>query len=198
MIELIAELRSKTATVDNSSDSLNYWTDDDLQKVLDRYAMYVRFYELNPLATIMPGTTVYTDHQWSALLGEWVEMPTSGIDSRFTVQKSDGTYKYYGTAEENFTVDANRRLVILNSADKYHYYISAYFYDVNAAAAEIWQQKADRRVHLINVKTDNTTINASQEYDHCIERAKYYKGLIRFSRTGKFLRGDQHAYTSNA
>ena len=48
-------------------------------------------------------------------------------------------------------------------------------YDLNAAAAEIWDEKAGQLAPDYDFSADGATLNRSQGYNHAIGRAGYYR-----------------------
>lgn len=48
-------------------------------------------------------------------------------------------------------------------------------YDLNSAAADVWDEKASALVSRTDYSADGLRINAAQMYDHAVARARYYR-----------------------
>ncbi len=48
-------------------------------------------------------------------------------------------------------------------------------YDLNAAAAAIWEEKAGARADKFDFSADGGTYHRSQSYDACMKQARYYR-----------------------
>lgn len=48
-------------------------------------------------------------------------------------------------------------------------------YDLNSAAADVWDEKASALVGRTDYSADGLRINAAQLYDHAVARGKYYR-----------------------
>lgn len=194
MLALIDNLRKMSlASIDNT-DTDNYFTNEELQSILDRTSRYHVRTVLAPIREVLPGNTaVYTRYQWSADIGEWIEHPLPDfIDNTFKLQDSTGSQIFYGTAENEFTVEPSRRTVVFGSnREGKIFYLSVYSYDLNAAAAEVWLQKAGRRQDYVNWKTDNHTIAEDTEYQHCMEQYRLYSSRAKSKKSGRWRRVDQ-------
>lgn len=170
MSDLITTLRGLTAagsaeyTVNGSS----YWTDDQLQAVLDRHVVQIRSEQLRPIPAIEAGGSVaYYDYTSSRRFLE----STGGGTSRFIVQ--DETYTVIGTAA--YTVDYPRGLVSFGTATAgLSRYLTGFSYDMNAAAADIWNQKAAHYVTAYDFSTDNHSLSRSQLIKNALTMAKEY------------------------
>ena len=69
-------------------------------------------------------------------------------------------------------------------------YLDARSYNVNAAAADIWRQKASIAAVNVDWKSDNHQVSASQEAANCLRMADYYDQQAG-SRYGRFVRADE-------
>lgn len=170
MSDLILTLRGLTSagsaeyTVNGSA----YWTDDQLQAVLDRHVCNVRHAELQPIGQVGAGGSIsYYDYQSSKRFFE----TTGGGTSRFIVQdESGGTI---GTAA--YTVDYPRGLVTFGTATGgLSRYVTGFSFDLNAAAADVWNQKASHYVTAYDFSTDNHSLRRGQIIDNCLKMAKEY------------------------
>jgi hypothetical protein len=175
MADLLLTLRGLTAagsaeyTVNGSA----YWTDAQLQDVLDRHVVVVRHEEMYPHGHVDSGGAVsYYEYQSRYRFLE----TTSAGTSRFIVQ--DETGATVGTAA--WTADYPRGMVTFGtSTDGVSRYLTGYSYDMNAAAADIWSQKASHYVTAYDVGTDNHNLRRSQIITNCLMMKKEYESGAR-------------------
>lgn len=193
MAQLITALRRMTDTepVAEAIPTGNYWSDEMLQDELDLHvAEHVRV-TLQPIPQVLAGNVLsYTQYSIPSTVGRWLERPTAlTVDGYFKVQDTTGLLVLHGSSEEEFTVDwAVMRVVFGKNREGHRFYVTARAYDLNAAAAAIWLEKASKRTTLIDWRTDNHQFWQDQEYQHCMEMHKRYAGksgmrLSRFART---------------
>lgn len=173
MANLITELRgmAEAGTADYSLGSVNFWSDDHLQDVLDLHRKDVVFEPLQVIPTHGAGGTVlYQDYR--SQFG-FYEATTGGTAILYL---QDSTGANVGTA--SYTPDY-RRGQFLFTADTRGtaYYATGRSYDLNAAAADVWRRKASHySVSAFDFSTDNHSVSRSQVYDHCLEMAKHFEG----------------------
>ena len=148
-----------------------YWTDAQLQDVLDLYRTDVVFEQLQSYPyRVAGGSLSYTDYR--SAYGFYEQ--TTGGTSIFYVQDSTGS----AIGSANYTPDY-RRGVVLFSADQAGtvYYLTGRSYDLNAAAADVWRKKAAHFASTaFNFSTDNHRIDRSQLHRHALEMAEYWEG----------------------
>jgi hypothetical protein len=170
MTDLIASLRGLTATGvnDYAVNSTYYWTDAQIQTVLDRHVTAVRHEELMAFETEGAGGSVeYYEYQSHR---RFFESTIAGT-SRFIVQDESGAT--VGTAA--WTADYPLgKLTFGTSTDGLSRYVTGYSYDVNAAAADIWSQKAAHYAMAYDFSTDNHSMSRSQIIKACLQMAKEY------------------------
>ena len=187
MTDLLATLRglAGAGSAEYTVNGSTYWTDDQLQTVLDRHVYAVRHEELRPLETYGAGGSVtYVDYQSNRRFFETVLAGTP--TTRFVIQ--DETGAAVGTAA--FTVDYPRGLVTFGTATAgLSRYVTGYSYDLNSAAADVWTQKAAHYVTAYDVSTDNHNLRRSQIIAGCMTMTKEYSsGAMVYSVTVE--RGD--------
>lgn len=54
-------------------------------------------------------------------------------------------------------------------------------YNLNRAAARLWDVKASKAVLYVTVESDGTAINSEQVYEHCLRMAKEYRKRINYT-----------------
>lgn len=165
MAPLIAELRVLTDTVDTSDNAqidFGVWSDDYLQSVMDINART----ELVDVALIpvrdIEGS--YTRYTIPVARNTWVEDGAVVVDG-------------LGDAAIGYTLDLNTRTVTFeeDTAGK-SYYIRGTAFNLYEAAAEVWFRKAGLRASMISVKAGDHTLREDQEYAHCMERYRFFRG----------------------
>ncbi len=168
MSDLITTLRGMTitGTADYTINGQSYWSDDQLQTILDSHRADVQFYALEPNPWQDVGSVVYKEF-------------LSGLQNL-----ESGTLTYLQTsvgstvATANYTIDYNRGIVTF-TADQNGtaYYITTRTYDMNGAAADVWKKKAAQVALRFDFSTDNHSMKTSQIYDHYMKQANYYESM---------------------
>lgn len=174
MGDIIAALRGETDTEENAVtiNGVAYWTDDQLQEVLDRYSQDVyTILQATPLKE--NGSTVYKRYYLPPELGKdnaFLEGDeTSGA---FVLRDSRG----YAVSDSLYTYYGSRKLVEFNSNQNNKTFIlEARLFDLFKAAAHVWNMKADFRTALITIKAGGHQLFEDQEYLHCIQMRDYYR-----------------------
>jgi hypothetical protein len=170
MADLLLTLRGLTAagSAEYTVNAVSYWTDQQLQDVMDRHVYPIRHEELLPLETYGTGGTVtYLDYQSPRRFLE----TTSGGTSRFVIQDEGGTT--VGTA--SYSVDYPKGLVTFTAdTTGLSRFLTGFSYDVNAAAADVWGQKAAHYVTAYDFSTDNHNLRRSQIIQNCLTMSKEY------------------------
>ena len=163
MTALIDELRRRcdAGTAD--------FSDDALQAVLDGYRRVSVRRPLLVVPTLSGGSAVYNDYYWYA--GYWVEGPESGATA-WRVEDSAGSV--VGTAL--YAVES--RAGHLRFADDTRgaaYTLTSRAYDLDRAAAAVWDAKAAAVADRFDVSTDNHDLKRSQLMQHYRDMAAGYR-----------------------
>ena len=177
MTNLIGQVRDFTiaGTADYTLGTVNYWTDDQIQKVLDRNKLNVYHEQLVGMATYSTAGSLQWKEFYSGY-GNYEE--TSGGTAVFVIE--DGTGNAIGTSE--WSVDyANGKVTFGGDQGGSIRYLTGTSYDINRAASDIWKQKAGHHAGAVNFKTDNMSINRSDLLKQDMEMATYYanQGRVR-------------------
>lgn len=173
MISLVRTLRgaTDTGTADYSIAGFDYWTDDHLMNVLDRYRVDIYREQLAPIAKHTGGGTIaYYNHQSEYRNFE----STSGGSAIFWLETSDGTD--IGTA--SYTMDYCSGIATF-SADTSGtvYYLTGRSFDLNRAAADVWRQKAAHYAGMFTFSTDNHRIDKGALIKNALMMAQVYDGM---------------------
>jgi hypothetical protein len=155
-----------TGTADYSIATVTYWSDDQLQTVLDNHRADVQFYPLTVTPWQMAGSVTYREYH-------------SGLQDI-----EQGTVTYLQTSAgssvgtSGYSVDYARGIVTFTANQVgTAYYITTRTYDLYGAAAEVWQNKAAQVAQRFDFSTDNHSIKASQLRAQYMAQANYYNGL---------------------
>lgn len=187
MANLITELRRLTnaGTADAVVASGTYWSDNHLQSELDRTRQTHNFAEMQPIAQYTGGSYTYLDYAFPREVSHRVE--EAGSASRFAVRNSAGSA--IGTAD--YTVNYDARMVTFTSDQQaYSRYLDADAFDMNRAAAAVWRIKASFAANRVGWSSDNHSVQAQQEYEHCLKMAERFESEGGLT-VGEFFRTDE-------
>ena len=174
MSDVVSDLRACTAAGinDYTIAGLPYWSDAQLQNILDKHCVSVVDEELQPIDTMNNGTVLWLEYR--SQYGNY-EKTTAGT-SRFVIKNSVGSA--YGTA--NWSADYTNGIVtfVANTAGT-PYYLTGYSYDVYGAAADIWRMKSGHHASSVNFKTDNMSVDRGDMMKNDRDMAIYYSSMGR-------------------
>lgn len=187
MSNLITTLRGFTnaGTADYTVSSTAFWSDDQLQTVLDRYATPIRDEPLHAIPIMAGGTVNYLDYQSNSRFYE----ATTGGSAVFVIRDVGGTAQ--GTA--NWSADYERGLISFAADTKgTGYYLTGRSYDVYAAAADVWFQKAAHASEMIDFSTDGHSIKRAHVASAMMTMARRYEAMatVSVSNPVELCRGD--------
>lgn len=188
MATLIAKLRSLT------SSTVSEFTDQALQDILDQNKVEYRQIYLSPTPTYTAGGILYTIYDLPESAGEWFETPVNDqLNTYFYLMGTNYIPIVFGADAGEAVFDPNLRRITFNSnTNGLSYYLNAVSYDMNGAAAEVWNIKCSNRTGLVDIKTDNHTLALSQEREAiCAERIKYFSSRSMKAADTRLKRSDQ-------
>lgn len=167
MIPLIIELRSLTNTAmgDTTINDIPYWSDYQLQGILDRNATQHIDVQLIPIPQYGSSSTEYFKYKIPDEVGKWIE---TGASLSVVDQQGVSVAHTIDTVQGYVTFSSN--------TDGEDYFIRCTSYNMRLAAARVWLDKASHRVELIDWKAGGQTLDEDQAYQHCLERAAYFAG----------------------
>jgi hypothetical protein len=164
---LVDELRgmTNTAPADYSIGSISYWNDDQIQTILDRNRKYQNQLPLEAVLTIAPGNLPsYT--LYKTCMRKW-ESGAEVLDYNAAVVSS--TLYTFAPDIGEITFLADQKAA--------YYTLRGYTYDMNAAAGQVWRQKAAHYASAYDVSTDNHNLKRSQLIIQAREMAAMYEGM---------------------
>ncbi len=170
MSVLIASLRGMTAAgaSDHNAGGADYWTAEQLQDALDRTRVEVYDELLLSIQEPNSGGTAHW-HEYRTARGNLEQ--TDGGTARFILRDSTGATA--GTAL--WSADYARGVVTFPaSTGGTAYYADYRSYDLNAAAADVWRQKAGMWASRFDISADGSTLRRSQTIQHALQMADAY------------------------
>ena len=165
--------------VTSDSSIVTYWSDDEIQRVLDRHKQEYIHELMDAQPTYESGSSVYKRY----LLG--VGNVESGT-AVFKIEDIAGTVTGY-------TVDYARGIVTFSTDQSGKvFYWSGFAYDLDAAAADIWRMKASHVAGLVDFSTDGHSVKRSQQAQQYLTMANYYqqRSASEGISTAKIVRDD--------
>ncbi len=166
MTPIIDDLRAATDTSpgDYAVANVPYWTDKQLQDVLDRFRKDRKYMPTEPNAEY--ANSVYTYNEY--------HIPAQCVEGGTALTMQDGVGNAYGTAL--YTFDYQRSMVTF-AANMIGSVVNASWheYDLNRAAAHVWRRKASHYSSAYDLSTDNHNLRRSQLIRHCLDMAQIYE-----------------------
>ena len=174
MSNLITELRGLTeaGTADYSITSSTFWSDDQLQDVMDLHRKDLRFTMLTPYPDHTSGGSLLYYEYHSQY--DFFEATTGGTAILYL---QDSTGATLGTAL--WGADYRRGVfTFVNTTNGTSVYLTGRSYDINAAAADVWRRKAAHYApSSFDFSTDNHSISRAQVYDHALDMVTFFEGI---------------------
>jgi hypothetical protein len=87
---------------------------------------------------------------------------------------------------------AARRITFDADTGNATYYLDVRTYSLYDAAADVWQMKAAFVHDAVDWQSDNHTVSAEQEYQHCLEMARQFRNRAG-ARVARMVRTDETA-----
>jgi hypothetical protein len=168
--DLILTLRGMTnaGTADYTLGTVNFWDDDQVQTVLERYRRDHFRSLLQPVESYNGGTVQWKDY-YSGI--ENLEKTTGGT-AIFYLEDAAGVN--VGTAL--YTMDYQRGVAsFAANTGGSTYFLYGRSFDLNRAAADIWRQKASYYAADFSFSTDNMRVDKGSVHKHCLVMADYYE-----------------------
>lgn len=167
MAEIISDLRgmTDTSTDDYELAGVPYWTDAQLQRILDNHRTELKWSEMEAQEEASGAYLEYS-------IGYGNLEQTTGGTAIFIVQDVNGDT----VSTSEYSVDYQRGVVTFNEDTAgTAYYVTGRFYDLEGAAAEVWRRKQSHYAKAVNFSTKAHNISRAQLYDHAKEMAELYE-----------------------
>lgn len=182
MANLIKRLRSMTETT--ASDYVigadTYWSDDHLQGALDRQRQSNRREPLDVDYEYVGGDQQYRDY-YTELRN--IEEAASGTPV-FVIENGSGSAVTPGT--HNYDAGHFRFSTDTLGAS---YYLTCYTYNLEAAAADVWEQKASHAAKGYGFSADGGQFHREQVFAHCMDMARKFRNMAGI-RVSTMFRAD--------
>jgi len=157
----IAHLRSygKASNELEVYDGVVYWTDAQLLAILEQSIDYM---QVGLVPTNTHSEDGYKEFTFNVKGSMWIDQ----YDVSLTGTDSIGT------------VDTATQTISFTTQQLTDIMIHAPFFNMTKALAKLWEIKAAQRFELIRVKGGANQLYMEQEYEHCMQRAAYYRSRI--------------------
>ncbi|MFQ5433488.1 MAG: hypothetical protein ACE5FD_01290 [Anaerolineae bacterium] len=166
MINLISRLRDMcNVTVDD-------WTDDELQTILDGRRLDVRREKLEQAPEYTASTANYYD--FYSRFGNYEE--TDGGTAVFILEDSAGADKSTANWTANYT---NGHIRFSADQGGTAIYLTGRSYDLFGAAADVWRQQMGKQAAKYTFAADGVQMSRSHWFAHCDRMAAHYDRLSR-------------------
>ena len=169
MTTIITDLRAMTnaGTADYSVGGVTYWTDARIQDIADRHSQDFYRVQVAPQLEYSGGAVVYKRYY----------LPIEGdLESGTAFICENVAGSAIGTAL--YTLDQLRRVVTFTSDTKGEsYFFTGRRVDMNAAASNIWRNKANYYANKFDFSTDNHSVKYSQVAAQCLAMAERYSDM---------------------
>lgn len=158
MQPLIDLLRAQGQAANDTEtfNGVTYWTDQQLQDILDRVAK----------RSIVPVTAYEAEDN---LYLPAIPKPIFADPDSIKLLVASAWVANTGTWDT-----LNKELTTTQDVEA----ISAKWISLNEALAEYWQDKASQRSDYVNIKGGQNKLDMQQEYKHCVEMSAYYRARI--------------------
>ncbi len=165
-------------TVTTDSSLVEYWSDEEIQRVLDRHKTEYIHEPLEPIGAYALGNPVILRYRTG------VHNIEGGTE--FKVEDAAGTVT-------PSSVDYARGIVTFatDQAGK-PYWWSGFEYDLHAAAADIWRMKASHVAGLVDFSTDGHSVKRSQQAQQYLDMSQYFQSRSTSEgvQTSRIVRDD--------
>lgn len=185
MSAIIRKLRGMTNTAldDYEVSGVSYWSDLHLQEILDDSRVDFYEMELRPIPKTVSSHYVYL--RYDAPHGNLETIASGTVNFALTLS----TGEQAGTAD--YSVDYVKGIITFNANQGgTAWFLSGRSYDLNTAAADVWERKANYFAMSYDVKTDGHDLSRSQLFKQAREQAEYWRGKCG-AYSVDLLRGDE-------
>jgi hypothetical protein len=169
-------LMTNAGTIDITAGTISYFTEDQLDTIFDRNCEPFTYEAIEP---INPQRLQNNVLYWNKYEIEYdhVEQSTGGTAIFILQDRTGGT-----VSASDYSVDYNKNIITFNSNTLgVDYYVTGFSYDINAAAAEIMQMKANSVSNQFDFSTDKHSVKKSQVFKNYMERADYFRSKSKHS-----------------
>ncbi len=154
--------------------TITYFSDEQLDIILDKHAEAFTYQGMEAEDAQRQTDGTYKWSVYEVEDAEYIEQSTGGT-AVFVIQDNLGAV----LPAASYTMDYRRGYMTLVTPVSIAtpYYATGTAYDINGAAADIWQMKANHVANSFDFSTDNHSINRSQVYKQFMAQAAYYRSM---------------------
>jgi len=169
MSDLLQDLRAMTDASSNDYTVAGqpYWTDIQLQNILDQRRISMKFTQLDVIPDYSGGSYTYTEYR----------IPLRNVEggtASMRVMDAGGVE----IAAAGYTFDRARSVIVFTTDQAAaSRFITANSYNLEMAAADVWKRKASHYATAYDISTDNHSLKRSQLVAQCREQARYYESM---------------------
>lgn len=185
MSTLVSTIRGfcNLGTDDYTLGTSTYWSDENVEIVLDRHRTTVVREELAEVVDHTGGGTIEYK-EFRSHFGNFEE--TTGGTAIFILENAEGG----DLATTLYSVDyANGIITFGTTQAGSSRYLTGRSYDVFGAAADAYRVKAGAYSEAVNFKTDNMSVNRGELIKNCMRMASNYAAL-GYAQTVNMIRDD--------
>ena len=153
------------------------WSDDVAQQILDQHAVRLLHHPISPETWYRPSNT--TAYQLYSVGYRDLEGSASG-SAQWYVYDGDGN-----AAPSNTPDFSKGEILFAADTDGATYYVTAYSYDLDLAAATAWRERAGMQADGYDFSADGASYSRSQWFQHCQQMADMYAARGGSTRTGR-------------
>lgn len=166
----MADLLTRLRRMVNDAGSAVWSDDEDLQDVLDAHRQRLYREPLTSERTLTgSGTAEYTIYH-----SRYTNLEAGTLN--FRLEDAAGTQR--GTAE--YTADYAAGVLTMTSDQLgTALYLTAYSYDLNGAAADLWRERAGQLAERVDARTGDNQLSRGQLMTHALQMADYYERQAR-------------------
>ncbi len=144
------------------------FTDDRIQDILDRNRVDFYQSQLYPIKQEVSGTIVY----------KVFKSDYTTLEGTVSGTEAFRLYDYQGDPASNYSIDTMRGVVTFASDQRGSArYLDGRSYDLNAAAADCWRERASKLVGGYDFKVEGRSYSRSQYFKHCADMVEYYSSM---------------------
>lgn len=170
MANLITQLRllANAGPTDHTVNGVAYWTDDQLQERLDAHRQTVKRLAIHAEPEYIDGDYLYTEY---FIPEQHRQFEEAGTDSGWALRDGDGTAITTG-----YTVNYESGTITFDAdQDAEIYYLDFRVYDMNLAAADVWERKAGFYEASVDWSSDNHSVKRGQQRDFALKKAAEFR-----------------------
>ena len=173
MSAVVEELRQKTEAGNDDYEiaEKSYWSDNDLEAVLDGQRNYHAGISLVAKGVPVENDTQYYRYEFPPEFSQLAVEGTAEGTAYFNVLLSTGAAVAAGGTPDWTFSPSDKAITFDRDTEGTAYYWSGYSYNINEAAREVWTKKAAHAWTAINFAADGARFDREALHKHCLTMA---------------------------